>query len=205
MMKSLMVKTLERVINQHIALDLEHETLMQPLLNKPLSLVLEDWRLTLTLTPQDHPAQFKLSLKSEDRAPTFIQGKMADLFPLVFANSLPAALMSSQIQISGQIHTLDAYQTFFKQLDMDLEVALAKHMSPTLARALILPFKSVKTLAKRHLHATKQDLPEWLQEEANLLPSKARIEDFYQDLQHMREHLDRLEARVRHISEIKKN
>lgn len=198
MIKVVMIKTLERIINHAISLDPDHVELLSPLQEKPLTLVLEDWRLALTFIPQ--PNAFKLSTNQADQARTAIKGNVGDLLPLVFAQSPQAALMESGLHIQGQVHILDKYQTFFKQLDIDWEGQLAKRVGPSFARAIFNPLRLAKQKAQKQLSAAKTDLPEWLQEEVRLVPTRVEIENLYQDIALLREQLDRLELKVSQLA-----
>lgn len=196
-MKILLEKSLSQALTRAVGCDDDHHLLMQGLKGRSLSLCVQDLQFFLTLMPGE--AGFTCQLGQSKLAETLITGKLKDLAQLLTAKNPQSAFTGSQVKVEGQVATLQAYQTFFKQIHFDFEGQLAKRVGAVPARVVTQPLRWLRQTGVLQVKALSADLTEWLQEESLLLAPPLAIENHYTEVLSLQERIDRLEARIHRL------
>jgi ubiquinone biosynthesis accessory factor UbiJ len=97
-----------------------------------------------------------------------------------------------QVNIQGDVGLAQQLQQLAKSLDIDWEGQLAKITGDLVAHRLGRFAKGVKTWAKQASKNMQQDVSEYLQYEVELLPTREQIENFYSDVDTLRDDSERL-------------
>lgn len=197
MLKPLIALTIEIVINQALKLDAEREFLLQDLQGKTLAVEVSDWRLSFCFAPQTQ----RLRVLSQETAAgtAVLRGSLLDLVRLGLSKQPQAGLAEGRVVLEGEVETLQTYQKFMQQLQLDWEALLAKYLGLTAAHEIARPLKKFAAWQKTNAKTTAQDFTEYLQEEFRLLPPREEVEDFYNDMREFRAGLERLDARVQRL------
>jgi len=103
------------------------------------------------------------------------------------------------IEISGDTDIGQQFQDLLTAVDRDWEEQLSKITGDTIAFQIgELARKGQKWLGESR-ETLQQDLSEYLQEEAQLLPSRTEVHAFLDDVDQLRADTDRLSARVERL------
>ena len=191
---ALVNKTLQHAINLAIKTNPQLQTSVAELAAKSLSIHITDWQLSATIIPTT--TELLLQLNGNGKASVEIHGKLADLMALGMSEQPQSVLIERHIEVNGSLQVLMQYQKAFKQLQFDWEVWLSRLVGPTIAHQVCRPVKASGNWLKATAHSTHLDVIEYLQEEAQLLPPKEAVADFYEDIVTLQNRLDRLAQRI---------
>ena len=187
--------TAETMINQALKADLDHALLLKPLHGKSLLIDITDWKLKILMLPiQD---KIHVRINTDEHADATMKAPLRPFIAFAKEANKPGAFQQHKLQVSGDLGTLQAYQTFFQQLNLDWEVLLASLIGNTAAAGIGKSLKKLMGWQKQAFQSTCADVTEYLQEEQRLLVSKEEVEDFYEDLAQLRQDVDRLNAKLK--------
>jgi ubiquinone biosynthesis protein UbiJ len=110
-------------------------------------------------------------------------------------------LFSGAVAISGDTELGHNFGKLLGGLDIDWEEQLSRLTGDLLAHRIGNLARGAARWGKDALEALRQDLPEYLQEEVRLLPGRYEVEEFLTEVDRLRDDLERLEQRVRRLSE----
>lgn len=131
-----------------------------------------------------------------------LTGSLASLAQL--ANSDPYNLSDSGVEVSGRIHTLMAYQNFFKQLDIDWEEGLIDHFQSIFGHTAgitighqFAAFLSISiNWGVNQKNNFEKYFSDYLSEELSVIPNAYEIEEYLNSVDQIRSKVDRIKARV---------
>jgi ubiquinone biosynthesis protein UbiJ len=188
---------LEAGLNRYLALDPDTLRRMAQLDGRVIGL---QWRGTgLVLYFLPGPQGVQVLSHYEGEPDTLISGSPLALAELGLGGDRERALFSGAVEIRGDTETGQRFQQVLETMDIDWEEHLshlvgdvAAHQAGRLARA-----------GRKYLRSSadtlRQDLGEYLTEEARLLPARIQVDNFLADIDRLRMDADRLEARVQRL------
>lgn len=117
----------------------------------------------------------------------------------------PTSLANSGVELAGSVALLQQWQSVIQELDIDWEDAISTVLGdiagPMLANKLRTGSSWVKDQQTQHTQLLKEYLPE----ELRVIPSKAELESFYQEVNSLKLDTDRLNARFDSLANKLKN
>lgn len=140
----------------------------------------------------------QLSTDSAEGADCVIKGSPLTLLRLA-GNAPEAAFRDGSAQIEGDALTGQTFQRFLKFARPDWEEELSRVVGDTAAHQLMRGFSGFAAWGRRSAETMAMNTAEYLQEESRDLPSSAEAQHFMEDVDHIREDADRLEARLRKL------
>ena len=188
---------LEAALNRYLALDPDSLRRMAELDGRVIGL---QWRGTaLALYFLLGPQGVQVLGHYEGEPDTLLSGSPLALAELGLGGDRERALFSGAVEIRGDTETGQRFQQILEAMDIDWEEHLshlvgdvAAHQAGRLVRA-----------GRQYLHSSadtlRQDLGEYLTEEAQLLPARIQVDNFLADIDRLRMDADRLEARVQRL------
>jgi len=129
-----------------------------------------------------------------------VRGTPAALLSMVTAERREDAVFEGAVEIDGDNRVAQTLGDVFRGLDIDWEELLAKLVGDTLAHRLGLQARAGHRWATRTGDTLAQDLGEYLQEEMRVVPSHAEVRDFLDDVDSIRDDVERLEARIARLT-----
>lgn len=154
------------------------------------------WQLNILVTPQ----RVLLRANDDGRADATLKGTRAALTGLLFADNPTAALHHPDLQMTGDVHLIQGLHATVSRLDVDWEDLIAPWTTPIIGDSAL--HVAADTLRRGHrqldqgLHAVRLNTTDYLQEELAILPTKAEVALFEDDLDALRLRVDRLSARI---------
>lgn len=126
--------------------------------------------------------------------------------PLGFArlalDSREDALFQGAVKIEGDTDTGQAFQDLLAGVDWDWEEQLSRVTGDVVAHQAGKLSKQAKQLFRDGRDTLAQNCSEYLQEEAQLLPTQTEVEYFLADVDQLRDDVERLQARVKRLLQV---
>jgi ubiquinone biosynthesis protein UbiJ len=193
---TLLTLTGEVLINRALQMDLDSALLLKPLHGKSLLVEITDWKLEILFLPVSN--KIHLRINTDTTADATLRATLQQFIAFAKHAQAPGAFQQHKLQVSGDLGTLQAYQTLFQQLNLDWEVWLASMVGSTAAAGIGKSIKHLLNWQRQVCQSTAQDITEYLQEEKRILVGREELEDFYQDLAQFRQDLERFNANLNH-------
>ncbi|MEM9101398.1 MAG: SCP2 sterol-binding domain-containing protein [Pseudomonadota bacterium] len=204
MLKTLLEQSLtpiNQAVEKLLSCDPKYPKSIMPLEGSVLSLHISPLPEPIYLHVQSYKLQLSLSPELREQANVVLSGKLTDFVETAFSND--NARLVGTLRYEGNIQTGQAFQAFFSQLTIDWEEQLSKLTGDVLARQTVLAVKNASKYLQQLLATTRQNSSEWLTEESRLSPPSLEMENFFDDIDDLRNDTDRLEAALtrleRHI------
>lgn len=188
---------LETLINKCLSTDLQTLARLQELDGKTIKLDISDWNLSFYMLPKHHGIECRKTISSDPD--TIISGTLQNLFKVGIAQDKHQAIKHNKIQFSGDAHTGIAMQQVLSNLDIDWEAHIANIVGDTPAHLLGQGFKKALNFGKSVVSSLQRNTDEYIHHEAKLCPTPSQLETFYQDINKLRNDVERLEAKINHL------
>ena len=135
----------------------------------------------------------------EDKASASIEGKLSDFIQVATAEDPAIALINGELKIRGDTRLLQQVQTLVAELDLDWEAPISAVAGDVVGHQIGKGLRAFFRWGQHSRLALERQLSEYILEEARLTPSPLELEDFYRDLRHLQQRLDRCEARLKRL------
>lgn len=190
--------TIETTLNRLVPYDPAYQQKWQPLDGKTIAMNLSDLDTRLLFRYQNQC--FAVFSDDSSEADVSLTGTSFDFFKVALeSKSNEAAAMQSGIHFEGQVALGQKFASAIQSMDIDWEEALAQHSGDIFAHRATQGLKLVANFASSLLQTTASNFTEYVQEEAQLTPTKIEVENFYSDLREVRKDTDRLKAKVQRL------
>jgi ubiquinone biosynthesis accessory factor UbiJ len=195
--KALLMHALEIALNQYLSLDPNASTFLAPLAGKVIKVTISSFNESLYLCPSADAIQL-LDFSSEP-VDTQLTGSVF-AFGLMGLSSKPMrSIFSGDIQIEGDMQIGRKFQTLFSKLDINLEPHLARYTGDSVAQHISHFFRSGHEWSKESIESFRLNVSEYLQDETRDLPSEPEVAIFYNQVDELRTHFDRLSSRIERL------
>jgi ubiquinone biosynthesis protein UbiJ len=135
----------------------------------------------------------------EDKASASIEGKLSDFLQVATAEDPAIALINGDLKIRGDTRLLQQVQTLVAELDLDWEAPISAVAGDVIGHQIGKGLRAFFRWGQHSRLALERQLSEYIAEEARLTPPPLELEDFYRDLRHLQQRLDRCEARLKRL------
>jgi len=134
-----------------------------------------------------------------------IHGSPMALMKLSSADNAGASMLDSDVVIDGDMRVAEKFSAILKEVDIDWEELLSKLVGDIIAHQTGQLVRSGSDWFNDSIEAMKLNTSEYLSEESKLTPAEAEIEYYMDQVDELRMDTDRLEARIKQLSDIVKN
>ncbi|MES2203916.1 MAG: SCP2 sterol-binding domain-containing protein [Pseudomonadota bacterium] len=191
-MKLLPIKTLEKTFNRYLSLDSDSPKLLAPLIGKVMGIHIQRPKIAIYFSFDENNVQ--LSTERPATVNTEIYTTLFQLMRLKLSKS--TSLINAQFHIQGDVDTAQRFNELFEKHQIDWEEHLSKLIGDVTAHKMIQLLRKPTGFIKTNKEKFCQDVTEYCQEEAMLLPANNEVEIFRRDVDELRLQIDRLEARI---------
>ena len=152
---------------------------------------------TLYILPQSDLDNdlIKISEECDDEPDTILRGAPAALFKMGLSSDVAPMMLKGEVEISGDVRLGREFKKLLAEIDIDWEEHLATFIGDAPARHLANVTQGFTRWASKARRAISADVSEYLQEESRDVVAGAELEMFYQDVDELRNAVDRLSAR----------
>jgi ubiquinone biosynthesis protein UbiJ len=198
MIKNYTLMALEAAINQALALDSSLGEKMQPLDGKILKMVVMPLHISFFI--RFTGTTFELLSEYEGYVDTTIHSSPLGLIRLsLLPSSKVRSLFNDKIQIQGDVELGQNVKKLFDELQIDWEGHLAQFTGDVVAHQIGSFFRQGLRAQQQVSTSLRENLTEYLQEELRLFPPREEMEDFFNDVDELTLHVERLTAHINQL------
>lgn len=188
-----LTEALETSINLVLKQDSATLEKFAALQGKTIAFEFTDLDLSLFLFPHTEGVQVQYIYQGQ--ADTTLQGTALAFINMSLGDSTES-FFSGEVRIKGDIELGQRFKRLFDQLDLDWEEWLSQYSGDLIAFKAGSFMRSLHSWGKETLKTVQLDAREYLQDEGELSPHPAEIEEFTHKISELRDHTARLEARI---------
>lgn len=188
----------ETAINRYLALDPEMLDKMAEFSGKVIKLEIIGLNKTLYMLPDSNGIQ--VSTEHEGEADTTLRGTPISLFKMGLATNAAKLLLTGEVEISGDTRLGHQFKNIFSQMDIDWSEPLANLVGDTVAYQLQQSGKKLSGWGKDTMESVSRSVSEYLQEESRDLVTEAELNSFNDEVDQLRNAVDRLQAKINALS-----
>lgn len=193
-LKTLLAFSIESALNAYLHMDLEAAAGMERIAGQVIGFEVTGLNFTLFCLPAADSVQVLAEYEGEPNA--LIKGSPIAFTLIGFMGDSRRIITQGSVEIDGDVELGKTFYELLQTVDIDWEETLARRIGDIPAHQIGRIARSVGAWAKRTREALRMDLTEYLQEEAQVLPTRLEIEAFMDDVDILRSDVDRLAARV---------
>lgn len=185
----LFAATIELALNRAIALDAGAAEHLQPLSGKRVAIELKGLGIDLFF----HAAADRMTVTAESaqQPDTRISGTPAALLAMAVPDWFAAG---SGVRIEGDAGSAQALEKLLRRLDPDWEAMFVERFGPVIGHQLWRMLADARSDARRVAGTTADQVARYLREESGLLVTREEMAQFIDEVDELREAVDRLEA-----------
>ena len=188
------IGALEAAINRYLSLDPEVAEKLSALEGKVIAIEISVVNKTLYFFP--HQAGMDISDYYEDQPDTTLKGSPVALIKMSLSKDVAPLMLKGEVEIEGDVRLGRSFKKILSEMDVDWEEHIAKIIGDAPAHHLANITKKLFGWSKQAGNDVAADVSEYLQEESRDVLSKPELEMFYDDVDDLRNKLDRFQARI---------
>jgi ubiquinone biosynthesis protein UbiJ len=189
-----LVSALDVALNRVLQLDPQAAQRIQALEGKLLALHIRGPNLTLYLLPVD--GRLQVHAFAEGHVDTTISASPLGLARLTLQADASDAMFKGDVKIVGDVEFGQTIKDILGHIDIDWEEHLSKVIGDVAAHQVGRGARGLKNWSEQASNSLQQDLAELLQHEMRVLPQRADIEQFLDDVDKLRADFERFELRL---------
>lgn len=191
---------LEATINRYLALDPEGAVRLADLHGKVFLVEVTGFDTCFYLIPGPTGMQFYGDYAGEPDC--VLRGAPLALARLGTAGRKEDQLFSGEVRIEGDTHLAQTLSDVLGGLEADWEEQLSRLVGDTVAHRIGSQVRAVRHWGQRTADTLTEDIKEYLQEEVRLLPGRYEVRAFLDDIDLVRDGVERLVARVERLTKL---
>ena len=197
MILTLLLPTLEIIINRALKCDPDALAKIASLKNQVIKVNCEDWNMIFYIMPDSQGLQFHKKYSGEVN--TTIVGTLHHFLNIFVKGADTKTLFQYPIEIKDNTHNVEVLRDAFKNMDIDWEERLSHHLGDTIAHKICFHFKKAKKTLDKSTGNLVNQTKEFIHFEARNLVSNKQAEQFYADIAVLRDDVERMEARIKKL------
>jgi len=188
---------LETAINKYLSLDAEMQARLQKISGKIVRVEISLLELKFFLMINDR--KIKVRDHCDDPIDASLKGSPFAFFETWTNNFQGKPIISKDLEITGNLQLIQTINEIFQHIDIDWEEQLAKATGDVVAHQVGNVGRQVRDWLFETKETVTQNFSEYVQEEAQLLPPRLAIEDFCNDVDVIRDDVERAYARFQQL------
>lgn len=191
----LALASIERALNAVIALDPDTRERLAALHGRVVRITLTGVAIELNFVP-GHDGELQLLGSIEGEPDATLAGSPFDLLRASDKSTGHAQLFAGNVTVDGDTGVAQRFSDALAGLDIDWEEQLAKLTGDIAAHEIGRGARAAQREGARVADSARQNLSEYLTEEARVLPHRFEIDEFLADVDRVRDDVERLAARI---------
>ena len=188
-----LTEALEASINLVLKQDAATLNNLAELQDKTIAFELTDLDLTLHIFP--HTEGVQVQYLYEGQVDTTLQGSTLAFINMSLGDATDS-FFSGDVRIKGDLELGQKFNRIIKGLDLDWEELLSNYTGDLVAYKAGSLIRSFSAWGRNVLQTLELDAREYVQDEGNLTPYPAELNEFTADISQLRNDTARLEARI---------
>jgi ubiquinone biosynthesis accessory factor UbiJ len=192
---------LEQSINRYLGLDPQTIERIAALGHKVIKVELTDIHWQFYIFPEKNGLRFQNHYEGE--VDSTIKGSMLALSYASIAGADKTSSFVNKVEITGDVELGHTMRQILANVDIDWEEYLSRGVGDVLAHQIGNAARNLKVWGKQASRNLQRNVTEYLQEEIRYLPPREEVEDFFSDVQILRNDVERAEAKLKLLLEKK--
>jgi ubiquinone biosynthesis protein UbiJ len=188
----------EALLNRYLALDPEGARGFEPIHGRIIGIEFRGLGARLTLVPG--PDRLQVFGPYDATPDCSIRGTPLALLRMVTAERKESEIGPGGVEIEGDSTIAHELAKAFAGLDVDWEEQLSRLVGDPIAHPVGQFARGLAQWGRRTSDSLTSDLKEYLEEEAQLLPTRYELDAFLAEVDTLRDDVARLEARVERLA-----
>ena len=186
------------MINRYLSLDPEMAQKISAFEGRVIAIELLGIDKVFYLFPQagSEDVCIKVSESYDGEPDTLLKGTPAALFKMGMTSDVATMMLKGEVEIIGDVRLGREFKSLLSEMDIDWEENLADWIGDTAAHQVTQTGKRFVSWANKTKQSILSDISEYLQEESRDVVASAELEAFYEDVDNLRNDVDRLQARA---------
>jgi len=193
--RDLALQGIESSLNALIELDGNAAARLARMHGRVIAIALRGTRITFYFVPDDR-GRLQVYGRHEGEPDALIEGSPLDLMRASDKQTGSAQLFAGHVTLHGDTELAHRFSEILGALHVDWEEELSKHVGDVSAHEIGRAARGLQAEGRRIGRITAQNLSEYLTEETRLLPHRYEFEAWQEDVETLRDDLERLAARV---------
>jgi ubiquinone biosynthesis accessory factor UbiJ len=191
MILSALLKPVEKCLNQYLAADIEKSNAVHQLNGKIIHLYLIPLNFECYVLIEN--GKLSLTKQYHNPANVIIRGT-----PLALLNLLKSqnSVLPESVTLTGDIPIVQKLQNIFTSIEIDWEEKLSHYVGDVAAHTLCQQWRKLCDYQHYAVKSFTRSSKEFLQEELCFFPTRNELTEFYNEVDQLRDALDRLSARI---------
>lgn len=132
----------------------------------------------------------------EGEVDVHMSGKPSDLIKMGAAGKAPVTPGKVNVRIEGDLHVGQQFKKILDDMQIDWEELLSQYIGDVAAYHSSKILRSIGTHLRQAVITTAQNASEYARFEARLIPADWRVQEFIDDVDKLREDVDRISMRI---------
>lgn len=197
-MKEAALNILERAINRYVRMSMGSQAALDQFDGKCVRMTLTDLGLSCDILFRKDDVQ--CSAVSESNPDVVLRGSSATFFRLSVGDDTQQLKLARDLDVEGDVELGQNVHAFFKNIEVDWEEHLSKIVGDVAAHQMGNLVRDVKTFLNKAVQNFQGDLNDYMHEEVRWAPLREEIQAFSEAVDALRNGVERLEARAKHLS-----
>lgn len=185
---------LEAMINRYLSLDPEVTEKLSELEGRVIAVEITGVDKTLYFLP--HQSGMDVVEEYDAGADATLKGSLVALLKMTMSKDVAPLMLKGEVEIEGDVRLGRSFKKILSEMDVDWEEYMARIIGDAPAHHLANLTKKIISWGRQSSKDVALDISEYLQEESRDVVSKSELEKFYQDVDALRNQLDRFQARL---------
>jgi len=198
----LFIASIETAFNKYISLDPNALYRLEDMEGKVIEINIKGLNESLFLFPGMDGIMVMSDFDAQ--ADATLCGTPIALARLSLSENAAPVLFSGEVSISGDTQLGHKFKKILSQLDIDWEEQVSRYTGDLVAHQLGNASRGFSKWFSRSKDSIFMDAGEYLQEESHLIPARAEIDKFVNQVDSLRTATDRLQARIKIFAKNKK-
>ncbi|MEA1888353.1 MAG: SCP2 sterol-binding domain-containing protein [Pseudomonadota bacterium] len=162
-----------------------------------IALDFESTDITLYMFPT--PAGIRLRSEWDGEVDVHMKGTPSELLKMGMAGKAPVTPGKINIKLEGDLHVGQQFKKILDDMQIDWEELLSQHIGDTAAYHTSKFLRGAHKRVRDAVNTTVRNSSEYLRYEAEILPADWRVEEFIDDVDRVRNDVDRMAMRVERL------
>lgn len=185
---------LDAIINRYLSMDPEMSDKVAAFEGKVIAIDIQGLNKVLYMFPVGSRIIIKQHYDGE--ADTVLKGTPTALFRMGLSKDVAPMMLKGEIEITGDVRLGREFKKMLGQMDIDWEEHLARLLGDAGAYQMMNVVRRMTDWGLSAANSVSADVAEYLQEESRDVVSGEELEMFYQQVDKLRNDVDRLQARL---------
>jgi len=195
----LVLASCESLINKAISLDSATQQKITRLNDKFIAVNIITLNLVFYISAIDN--ELRLQSIFEGVPNTTLKGSASAFMKMLASKDKTVAMLSSDIEISGDADTAQLLQAIFSELNIDWEAQLSNITGGIVAHEVSDIARTVNNWSKNTFSHFASDIKEYLNEEAPFKTPRGKMEEYLNEIDELKLRIDRMDAHIKELNE----